>query len=32
MQVLSRLKMELFNQEYFTDEQYIQFLMKNNLF
>ncbi len=26
MQVLNRLKMELSNQEYFTDEQYIQFL------
>ena len=31
MQVLNRLKMELSNQEYFTDEQYIQFLMENNL-
>ena len=29
MQVLDRLKMELFNQEYFTDEQYIQFLSEN---
>ncbi len=25
MQVLNRLKMELSNQEYFTDEQYIPF-------
>lgn len=32
MQVLNRLKMELSNQEYFTDEQYIQFWFKNNLF
>ncbi len=31
MQVLARLKMELSNQEYFTDEQYIQFLTENNL-
>ncbi len=31
MQVLDRLKMELSNQEYFTDEQYIQFLAENNL-
>ncbi len=31
MQVLNRLKMELSNQEYFTDEQYIQFLTENNL-
>lgn len=31
MQALSRLKMELSNQEYFTDEQYIQFLTENNL-
>lgn len=31
MQVLDRLKMELSNQEYFTDEQYIQFLTENNL-
>lgn len=31
MQVLDRLKMELSNQEYFTDEQYIQFLVENNL-
>ncbi len=31
MQVLNRLKMELSNQEYFIDEQYIQFLTDNNL-
>ena len=31
MQVLDRLKMELSNQEYFTDEQYIQFLVENDL-
>lgn len=31
MQVLNRLKMELSNQEYFTDEQYVQFLAENNL-
>ena len=31
MQVLQRLKMELFNQEYFPDEQYIQFLVENDL-
>lgn len=31
MQVLDRLKMELSNQEYFSDEQYIQFLTENNL-
>lgn len=31
MQVLSRLKMELSNQQYFTDEQYTQFLTENNL-
>lgn len=31
MQVLQRLKMELFNQEYFSDEQYIQFLVENDL-
>lgn len=31
MQVLQRLKMELSNQEYFTDEQYIQFLVENDL-
>ena len=29
MQVLNRLKMELSNQEYFTDEQYTQFLTKS---
>lgn len=31
MQVLVRLRMELSNQSYFTDEQYIQFLVENNL-
>ena len=31
MQVLQRLKMELSNQEYFSDEQYIQFLVENSL-
>ena len=31
MQVLDRLKMELSNQEYFSDEQYIQFLAENSL-
>lgn len=31
MQTLDRLKMELSNQQYFTDEQYIQFLTENNL-
>lgn len=31
MQVLDRLKMELSNQEYFSDEQYIQFLVENDL-
>mgnify|MGYP000914516371 CR=1 FL=1 len=31
MQILERLKMELSNQEYFTDEQYIQFLSENDL-
>lgn len=31
MQVLQRLKMELSNQSYFTDEQYIQFLVENDL-
>lgn len=31
MQVLQRLKMELSNQQYFTDEQYTQFLMENDL-
>lgn len=28
MQVLDRLKMELSNQEYFSDEQYIQFALE----
>lgn len=31
MDVLSRLKMELSNQEYFPDNQYSQFLLENNL-
>ena len=31
MQVLDRLKMELSNQEYFPDNQYIQFLAENSL-
>lgn len=31
MQTLDRLKMELSNQQYFTDEQYIQFFTENNL-
>ena len=31
MQILDRLKMELSNQSYFEDEQYIQFLMENDL-
>ena len=31
MKVLDRLKMELSNQAYFTDEQYIQFLTENSL-
>lgn len=31
MKVLDRLKMELSNQAYFTDEQYIQFLAENSL-
>lgn len=31
MQVLDRLRMELSNQSYFTDEQYIQFLVENDL-
>ena len=31
MQVLDRLKMELSNQQYFPDEQYIQFLVENSL-
>lgn len=31
MQILDRLKMELSNQKYFPDEQYIQFLTENGL-
>lgn len=31
MQVLDRLKMELSNQQYFSDDQYIQFLTENLL-
>lgn len=31
MQVLDRLRMELSNQSYFSDEQYIQFLTENSL-
>lgn len=31
MQVLDRLKLELSNQEYFTDEEYTQFLLENDL-
>lgn len=31
MKVLDRLKMELSNQQYFSDEQYIQFLTENAL-
>lgn len=31
MTVLDRLKMELSNQQYFTDEQYVQFLTENGL-
>ena len=31
MKVLNRLKMELSNQQYFSDEQYIQFLTENSL-
>ena len=31
MQVLDRLKMELSNQSYFPDDQYIQFLTENSL-
>ena len=31
MQVLDRLKMELSNQQYFSDEQYIQFLTEHSL-
>lgn len=30
MNVIDRLKMELGNKEYFTDEQYIQFLIEND--
>lgn len=28
MQILNRLKMELSNQEYFTDKQYIRYCLK----
>ena len=31
MKVLHRLRMELSNQQYFSDEQYIQFLTENSL-
>ena len=31
MQILDRLKMEWSNQEYFSDEQYTQFLLENGL-
>ena len=31
MKVIDRLKMELSNQQYFPDEQYIQFLLENDL-
>lgn len=31
MQILQRLKMELSNQQYFSDEQYSQFLTENEL-
>lgn len=31
MQVLDRLKMELSNQEYLSEDQYIQYLIENNL-
>lgn len=31
MQVLDRLRMELSNQSYFSDDQYIQFLTENSL-
>lgn len=31
MQILQRLKMELSNQSYFSDEQYNQFLLENDL-
>ncbi|MCD8104017.1 MAG: hypothetical protein LUF35_03205 [Lachnospiraceae bacterium] len=32
MTVLDRLRMELSNQQYFSDEQYTQFLLENDLF
>lgn len=31
MKVLDRLRMELSNQSYFPEEQYIQFLVENDL-
>lgn len=31
MQILDRLKLELSNQEYFTDAEYTQFLLENDL-
>jgi len=31
MQILYRLKMELSNQEYFSDEQYTRFLLENGI-
>lgn len=31
MQVLDRLKLELSNQDYFSEEEYIQFLAENHL-
>ena len=31
MQILDRLKLELSNQEYFSDTEYIQFLKENDL-
>lgn len=31
MTILERLKLELNNQQYYTDEQYTQFLTENNL-
>lgn len=31
MKILDRLKIELFNQAYFSDEQYIQVLVENSL-
>ena len=31
MKILDRLKMELSNQEYFSDEQYTQFVLENGL-